>query len=71
MSDQIIVPTFKSTDDAYDAAGAMKQLKNQGAVDLKVKAGILIKKDDRETSHCWKARSGLRGARRLVPRPAH
>lgn len=47
MSDQIIVATFKSTDDAYDAAGAMRQLKNEGAVDFKVKAGILIKKDDR------------------------
>jgi hypothetical protein len=47
MSDQIIVATFNSTDDVYDAAGAMKQLKNEGAVDFRVKAGILIKKDDR------------------------
>jgi len=47
MSDQIIVATFKNTNDAYDAAGAMKQLKNEGAVDFKVKAGVLIKKDDR------------------------
>ena len=47
MSDQIIVATFSNSDDAYDAAGAMKRLKNEGAVDFKVKAGVMIKKDDR------------------------
>jgi uncharacterized membrane protein len=47
MSDKIIVATFKNTNAAYDAAGAMKALKDKGATDFKVKAGVLIKKDDR------------------------
>jgi uncharacterized membrane protein len=47
MADQIIVATFNSTNDAYDAASAMKALKDKGIVDFKVKAGVMIKKDDR------------------------
>ena len=46
MSDQIIVATFNNTNAAYDAAGALKALKDQGVTDLKVKAGVLVKKDD-------------------------
>jgi uncharacterized membrane protein len=47
MSDQIIVATFANTNAAYDAASALKALKEQGITDLKVKAGVMLKKDDR------------------------
>jgi uncharacterized membrane protein len=47
MSDQIIVATFDNTNAAYDAATAMKALKDKGAVDFKPKAGVMLKKDDR------------------------
>src|SRR5262244_3494256 len=47
MSDQIIVATFKSSNAAYDAATALKALKNNGVTDFKPKAGVMVKKDDR------------------------
>src|SRR5262245_12154037 len=47
MSDQIIVATFSNTNAAYDAAKALKALKETGVTDLKVKAGVMVKKDDR------------------------
>lgn len=47
MADQIIVATFDNTNAAYDAASAMKTLKDKGEVDFKVKTGVLIKKDER------------------------
>jgi uncharacterized membrane protein len=47
MSDQIIVATFNNTNAAYDAAAAMKALKEKGITDFKAKAGVLVKKDDR------------------------
>jgi uncharacterized membrane protein len=47
MSDQIIVATFNNTNAAYDAASAIKALKDKGVTDLKVKAGVMLKKDDR------------------------
>jgi len=47
MSDQLIVATFNDTNAAYDAASAIKALKDRGATDLKVKAGVMVKKDDR------------------------
>ena len=47
MSDQIIVATFNNTNAAYDAAAAMKALKDKGITDFKAKAGVLVKKDDR------------------------
>jgi uncharacterized membrane protein len=46
MADQIIVATFNNTNAAYDAASAIKALKDQGVSDLKVKAGVMLKKDD-------------------------
>src|SRR5262245_18060142 len=46
MSDQIIVATFNNTNAAYDAASAIKGLKDKGISDLKVKAGVMVKKDD-------------------------
>lgn len=47
MSDQLIVATFSDTNAAYDAATAIKALKDKGMTDLKVKAGVMVKKDDR------------------------
>jgi uncharacterized membrane protein len=47
MADQIIVATFDNTNDAYDAASAMKALKEKGIVDFKVKSGVMVKKDNR------------------------
>ena len=47
MSDQIIVATFSNTNAAYDAASALKALKDKGIVDFKPKAGVMVKKDDR------------------------
>ena len=47
MSDQIIVATFNNQNAAYEAANALKALKDRGVTDLKVKAGVMVKKDDR------------------------
>jgi len=47
MSDQIIVATFSDTNAAYDAASALKALKDKGVTDFKPKAGVMVKKDDR------------------------
>jgi len=47
MSDQIIVATFNTSNDAYDAASALKALKDKGVTDFKPKAGVMVKKDDK------------------------
>src|SRR5262245_21727101 len=47
MSDQIIVATFDNTNAAYDAASALKALKDKGVTDFKPKAGVMVKKDDK------------------------
>src|SRR6476659_1924155 len=47
MADQIIVATFNDTNAAYDAATAIKALKDKGVVDFKPKAGVIVKKDDK------------------------
>jgi len=47
MTDRIIVATFNDTNAAYDAASAIKALKNTGIVDFKLKTGVMIKKDER------------------------
>jgi uncharacterized membrane protein len=47
MSDRIIVATFNNTNAAYDAATAMKALKDKGVADFKPIAGVIVKKDDR------------------------
>ena len=47
MADRIIVATFSNTNAAYEAASAMKALKDKGVVDFKPKAGVMVKKDDR------------------------
>src|SRR5215475_11212058 len=46
MADTIIVATFDNSNAAYDAASALKKLKDQKLVDFKPKAGVMIKKDD-------------------------
>jgi uncharacterized membrane protein len=47
MTDRVIVATFKDSNSAYDAASALKQLKDSGSVDFKMKTGVMIAKDDR------------------------
>ena len=47
MSDRIIVATFNDTNAAYDAARAIKDLKQAGVADFKLKTGVMLKKDDR------------------------
>jgi len=47
MTDRIIVATFDDTNKAYDAASALKRLKDAGVADIKLKAGVMIKKNDR------------------------
>src|SRR5262245_26649888 len=47
MTDRIIVSTFDSTNAAYDAASAIKDLKKRGIADFKLKAGVMVGKDDR------------------------
>ena len=47
MSAQIIVATFNNTNAAYDAASALKALKDKGVTDFKPKAGVIVAKDDR------------------------
>src|SRR5262249_11344914 len=47
MSGRIIVATFNATTAAYDAARAIKDLKQAGSADFKLKTGVMLKKDDR------------------------
>jgi uncharacterized membrane protein len=47
MTNRIIVATFNNTNSAYDAAGAIKNLKDSGVTQFKLKAGVMVKKDDR------------------------
>src|SRR5258705_13085720 len=47
MTDRLIVATFKDTNSAYDAASAIKNLKDSGLAEFKLKAGVMVKKDDR------------------------
>ena len=47
MADKIIVATFTNTNAAYDAATALKALKDKGVVDFKPKAGVMVAKDDK------------------------
>jgi|SRR5436190_22569280 len=47
MTDRIIVATFNDTNKAYDAASALKALKDAGVIDFKPRAGVMIQKDQR------------------------
>ena len=46
MADTIIVATFDNSNAAYDAASALKKLKDEKIVDFKPQAGVMIKKDE-------------------------
>ena len=62
MADTIIVATFDNTNAAYDAASALKKLKDQKIVDFKPKAGVMVKKDELgnlsllESKELWSAK---------------
>src|SRR5258708_10969019 len=47
MTDRLMVATFKDTNAAYDAASAIKNLKDSGLTEFKLKAGVMVQKDDR------------------------
>ena len=47
MTDRVIVATFNDSNSAYDAASALKKLKDDGSVDFKMKTGVMLQKDDR------------------------
>jgi uncharacterized membrane protein len=46
MTDRVIVATFADSNSAYDAASALKKLKDTGSVDFKIKTGVMVQKDD-------------------------
>ena len=46
MTDRVIVATFNDSNSAYDAASALKKLKDAGSVDFKMKTGVMIQKDN-------------------------
>src|SRR5258707_14842778 len=47
MTDRLIVAPFRDTNAAYDAASAIKNLKDSGLTEFKLKAGVMVQKDDR------------------------
>ena len=64
-SDRIIVATFSDSNKAYDAAKAVKDLKDAGGIDFKLKTGVIIAKDQngnvsvlesRKSSSLWRGR---------------
>jgi uncharacterized membrane protein len=46
MTDRVIVATFGNSNAAYEAATALKKLKDTGVTDFKLKTGVMIQKDD-------------------------
>jgi uncharacterized membrane protein len=46
VTERVIVATFSDSNAAYDAASALKKLKDTGATDFKLKTGVMIQKDD-------------------------
>src|SRR5260370_11393569 len=47
MTERLIAATFRDTNAAYDAASAIKNLKDSGLTEFKLKAGVMVQKDDR------------------------
>jgi uncharacterized membrane protein len=47
VTDRIIVATFDNANAAYDAASAIKNLKSAGIADFKLKAGVMVSKDNK------------------------
>jgi uncharacterized membrane protein len=45
MTDKIIVATFPTSNSAYDAATALKNLKDASITNFKMKAGVMVAKD--------------------------
>jgi uncharacterized membrane protein len=60
MTDRVIVATFSDANSAYDAAAALKQLKDAGAADFKLKAGVMIRKDERGNLELLESKGGPR-----------
>jgi uncharacterized membrane protein len=60
MTDRVIVATFDDANSAYDAAAALKGLKDKGAVDFKLKAGVMIRKDERGNLELLETKGGPR-----------
>jgi|SRR5215469_454188 len=46
MTERVIVATFNDSNSAYDAASALKNLKDTGVTDFELKTGVMIQKDD-------------------------
>jgi uncharacterized membrane protein len=46
MADRIIVATFNNSNAAYDAASAIKNLKDAGIDQFNLKAGVMVAKDE-------------------------
>jgi uncharacterized membrane protein len=59
MTDRIIVATFKDTKAAYDTAREVKELKDNGITDFRLKAGALVKKDEHGNISLLEARDRL------------
>jgi uncharacterized membrane protein len=51
MTDRVIVATFNNSNSAYEAAGALKKLKDTGTIDFKIKAGVMVEKDAKGNVH--------------------
>ncbi len=56
-SDRIIVATFSDSNKAYDAAKAVKDLKDAGGIDFKLKTGVIIAKDQNGNVSVLESRS--------------
>jgi uncharacterized membrane protein len=56
MTDRVIVATFNNSNSAYDAASAIKALKDEGVTDIKLKTGVMVQKDDRGNVHVMEER---------------
>lgn len=48
-ADRIIVAAFDNPNAAYDAASSIKNLKNAGIADFKLKAGVMVSRTTKET----------------------
>jgi acetyl-CoA carboxylase carboxyltransferase component len=60
MTDRLIVATFNDTNSAYDAASAIKNLKDSGLAEFKPKAGVMVKTGiARSSGQPWVLRPAL------------
>ena len=70
MTDRLSVATFRDTNAAYDAASAIKNLKDSGLSEFKLKAGVMVRKDDRGNVNRSKIATVRSSGRPWVPLPA-